>query len=371
MLSKLVVALTLLSCTLHSSQPISARDMSLEEKIGQLLMVHFNGEQVNDDATKLIKEAHAGAIIYYRWSNGLHNPKQVAELSLGLQNVAAQTRLHISLLIAVDQEGGRVTRLKEGFTQCPSNQVIAATGDPAVAEHYAFTVGQELRSVGINLNLAPVVDVNSNPRNPLIGDRSYGQLTDTVIAFGKMAIEGYHRAHVFISLKHFPGHGDVEVDSHVDLPVVKKSRAELDRIELLPFSALAPYADTIMTAHILVPSLDPIHCATTSKPIIDILRKEIGFNGPVITDSLVMQGILNECKSPEEACIAALDAGCDILLLGGKQLVGTETRMELSTADIIKIHQHLVNAVKSGRISERRIDESVDRILALKQKLTQ
>lgn len=343
--------------------------MTLDEKVGQLLMVHFHGESANEEAADLIHNAHVGAIIYYRWSNGLHNPDQVKALSSGLQHQASQTRLGIPLLIAADQEGGPVTRFKDGFSQFPANKMLAATGNPDLVKQCAFTTAQELVSVGVNMNLAPVVDVNSNPLNPLIGIRSYGSDPHTVVTYASKALAGYRAGGILTSLKHFPGHGDVSVDSHLDLPIVDKSRAQLDAIELLPFAALASLADTIMTAHIMIPQLDPVHCATTSKIILDILRNEFGFQNPIITDSLVMEGILKLMQTPDEAAIAAHLAGCDILLLGGKQLKDGKTKAELTAEDIKRVHRSIVNAVKEGRILEASLDRSVERILALKRRM--
>lgn len=341
--------------------PLSAGldQMTLEEKVGQLLLVHFNGGEANDDAKKLIQELHVGGFIYYNWANGLHSPEQVKRLSSSLQKLAS-----IPLLIAVDQEGGRVARLKEGFTSFPSNQKLAETGDPLLANRNAFAMGKELRAVGININLAPVVDIDSNPSNPVIGDRSYGKTPEVVIAFAKQALEGFHQAGMLTTLKHFPGHGDVDVDSHHDLPVVNKSLEELAKMELLPFTSLADQTDAVMTAHILVPAIDPNNCVTLSKKALTLLRNQIGFEGVIISDSLVMEGLFKKGYTIDEIAIRALAAGCDILLLGGKLL--NESGRELTTKDVKRIHQSLMNAVKSGRISEERVNESVERILKLK-----
>jgi beta-N-acetylhexosaminidase len=242
------------------------------------------------------------------------------------------------------------------------------TGDPTLAEASAFTIGQELHAVGINLNLAPVVDIHTNPLNPIIGDRSFGPSPDIVISFARQALRGYHKGGVLTSLKHFPGHGDTAVDSHKDLPILYKSKEELQQTELLPFAALAKEADTIMTAHLLIPSIDPVNCVTLSKSILDILRHEIGFTGVILSDSLVMAGLLKNCASIEEAAISAFTAGCDILLLGGKQLSRSDMTAELTEKDIERVHLALLKAVQSGQIPEARVDESVERILALKHK---
>lgn len=339
---------------------ITGTHLTLEEKVGQLLIVHFNGEECNPDATRLIHDAHVGGFIYYNWSNRLSSPPQVKNLSHQLQEEAT-----IPLFIAVDQEGGRVTRLKEGFTQFPSNGEVGKTGDPSIAEHNAFVTGQELKQVGINMNLAPVVDVNVNPQNPVIGDRSFGSDPQTVIAFASQALEGYKRAGVLCVMKHFPGHGDVTVDPHKDLPIVDKPIYSLEKVELAPFAALN--APAIMTAHILVPTLDPDNPATTSKAILtDLLRNKIGYDGVIMSDSLVMEGLLKQYSSIEEAAIAAINAGCDVLILGGKQLLANHEGYELDVDDVIRIHKALVNAAKLGKID---IDESVNRILKLKESL--
>ena len=239
---------------LDAANSSSLKAMTLEEKVGQLLLVHFNGEKVNNDAKILVQDTKVGGIIYYNWSNGLHSPKQIQTLSTDLQKLTEKNQNPIPLLIAADQEGGVVSRLHNGFTKFPGNKALGETCDPNLAESIALAMGEELQAVGINMNLAPVVDVNSNPRNPVIGVRSFGDEAETVFAFGKKALSGYRQAQIIATLKHFPGYGDVAVDPHGDLPIVRKSKKELERVELLPFAKLASSADAIMTAHILVPA---------------------------------------------------------------------------------------------------------------------
>ena len=341
---------------------------SIEEKVGQLLIAHFHGEEANRESCKLIKEIRVGGIIYYKWANGLTSPEQVSKLSSGLQQQAAENSINIPLFIAVDQEGGRVARLTHGFTQFPGNQALGITKDPSSAESSALTMGKEMHAVGININLAPVVDISNNPKNPVIGDRSFGDTAEIVMTFGEKALTGYHKAGIITTLKHFPGHGDVDVDSHQDLPVIHKSMEQLEKLELMPFAKLATQTDAIMTAHLLVPAFDPKHCSTLSSKTLCYLREVIGFEGVIISDSLVMQGVLKTCSSVDEAAIQAFNAGCDLLILGGKQLVGANLNVELSVQDIQHIHQSLVNAVKSGRIQEERLNQAVERILKLKEK---
>lgn len=355
------------ACLLSLPCYASLKTMTLNEKIGQLLLVHFHGEEANEEAKILIQDLHVGGFIYYNWANGLHSPEQIRKLSLGLQQLNSVNSP--PLFITVDQEGGIVTRFTQGFTVFPGNKALGMTGDPKWAELAACAMGEELLSVGVNLNLSPVVDINSNPRNPVIGIRSFGDSAKIVVPFAKSALQGYHQSGILTCLKHFPGHGDVEIDPHQDLPRVEKSLDQLKGMELVPFKELALEADSIMTGHILLPSLDPQNCATLSKKVLDILRLYIGFKGVIIADSLVMEGFLKNCPSIEEGAAKALQAGCDLLLLGGKQLTGKTASLELTVTDIRRIHHFLVEAVKSGKISEERVDQSVQRILDLKNRL--
>ena len=320
----------------------------------------------------LSNKRKVGGIIYYNWANGLHSPEQIQALSQGLQTLADTNQHPIPLLIAVDQEGGVCARFTKGFTIFPGNKALGMTANTALAEAAAYAIGEELKAVGVNMNLAPVVDVNTNPRNPIIGVRAFGDNPDIVAEYGQKALDGYRQSHIIATLKHYPGHGDVEIDSHEEMPVVRKSLDNLQANELVPFAKLAPNADAIMTAHILVPALDPDYCSTLSKKTLGYLRDTIGFNGVIISDSLVMDGVLKKCETVDEAAIQALNAGCDVLLLGGKLFQGALTGFELSVADVRRIHASIVAAVKSGRVDTARLDEAVARILQLKERyLTQ
>lgn len=344
----------------------TVENLTIEEKVGQILMVFIVGEEANVESKQLIENAFIGNIIYYRWSNGLHNPQQIQTLSNNLQRLAKLRRSGIPLLIAVDQEGGRVNRLTDGFTLFPSQEVLARSENPDLVEACAFGIATELKAVGINMNLAPIVDVNSNPNRLIIGSRSFGSSPEVVAKLGGLALNCYRNTNVIATLKHFPGYGEASVDPHLGLPTVNKSRSELDKTELFPFKQLCPQADAIMTAHILMPALDPNNCATLSKAIVtNILRTEWGYQGIIITDSLVMEGILNACQSVEEAALRAFEAGHDILLFGGKQL-GQKDARDLTSQDFIRIHKYLVDSVKNGRITEERLNSSVQRILQLK-----
>lgn len=362
-----IVTLFLLISIYNSLSGSVLDKMTLEEKVGQLLIVHFQGETANHEASVLIEDIKVGGIIYYNWSNGLYSKKQVHDLSIGLQKLAKTNPLALQLFIGIDQEGGVVSRLNNGFTLFPGNLAVAETKKPSLAKKAAYITGKELAAVGINVNFAPVVDINSNPLNPVIGIRSFSHDPKVVTKFGKSALSGYKKAGIITTLKHFPGHGDTKTDSHEDLPLVSKSLQELKKIELVPFKKLANSSDMIMTGHLLVPAFDKENCSTLSKKTLDYLKEKIGFKGLIISDSLVMQGVLKKCETIEEASIQAFNAGCDLLLLGGRQLIDNHL-LELTTEDISKIHLALVNAVKTGKILESRLNEALQKIVTLKEK---
>lgn len=339
-----------------------AFDLSLEEKVGQLLMVHLHGEEVTEEARVLIQEVGVGGVIYYDWCNNFETLKEIGALSSKLQGLAKYP-----LLIAADQEGGKVLRFRKAFTNFPGNGDMYSL---EVVGKIAYQLGLEMKAAGINMNLAPVVDVNSNPKNPVIGMRAYSSDPEKVTAFGREALKGYKTAGILTTLKHYPGHGDTNVDTHKELALLQKSKEELEKMELVPFHALAGETDAIMTAHILVPAFDPDNCTTLSKKTLAYLRDTIGFQGIIVSDSLVMEGVLKQCTSVDEAAIQALNAGCDILLLGGKLLSGEKSGFELTVSDIKRIHGSIVASVKQGRIPESRINEAVTRILKMKESIS-
>lgn len=360
----------LLFLQLYFTFPSVSKELSqlnLEEKIGQLLIVHFNGNRSNEEARDLIEKAHVGGFIYYQWANELSSPDQIKTLSQQLQECSLK-KIGIPLFIAIDQEGGVVTRLKNGFTVFPGNYALGMAGKPEFAERAAFAMGLEMKRVGINMNLAPVVDINSHPKNPIVGLRSFGEEKELVKQFGESALRGYLKAGLIPVLKHFPGFGDVVADPHEKLPKLDKTIDQLYEGGLSPFLFLSSQAPVIMTSHLLIPSLDS-QCLTFSYPIVtNLLRKEMKYNGLIMTDSLVMKAILDDCPI-EEAAIKSFEAGHDLLLLGGKQLLVTQQGFELTCSDILKIHQALVEAVKMGRLSEQKVDDSVQKILTLKNQL--
>ena len=334
--------------------------LSLREKVGQMLMVYVEG-----DEERLIREAKVGGIILYNWANDLSAPEKVRDLCNRLQELAVKHRLP-PLFLAVDQEGGRVARLKSGFTEFAGNGALGRAGRPVLAYKAALAMGREMRSVGVNWNLAPVVDINN--LRAVMGTRSFGADPVAVSELAEGAVDGYSDAGEIACLKHFPGLGDADADSHEALPVVSKSEEELEKCELVPYRRLAAKADAIMTAHVLLPKIDPDNPATVSERILQgILRTKLGFRGVIISDSIVMKGILAVDKI-EEVAVRAIEAGCDIILIGGRDLQH-KTASEVHCEEVMRIQNYVLAAVESGRISEARIDASVERILALKQKI--
>src|SRR5699024_6206572 len=345
-------------------------DMTIEEKIGQLFIVHVYGktptdpdyEEVNLDNNRggknfkeVIENYHVGGIIYFNWSDNIGVPldaQQVNRLSNGLQEIAEGERSGIPLFISTDQEGGIVQRVQEPATVFPGNMAIGATGSENYAELSGEIIGNELNSLGINMNFAPTVDVNMNPENPVIGIRSFGEDPELVSRLGVAQINGYKEENVIASAKHFTGHGDTDVDSHYGLPVIDHDLETLKNIDLKPFKeAIDAGIESIMTAHIVVPALDDSGLpATLSKPILtDLLREEMGFDGLIITDSLDMSGA--EVYPPDSVPVEAFKAGADILL---------------NPPNVEDAYNGMMEAVESGEVSMDRVDESVYRILKAK-----
>lgn len=336
--------------------------MSLEEKVGQLFMLWFKGPVADEDARALIVTHHVGGLILYATPGNIESPEQVARLTAAMQAAAATTGQGIGLLIGVDQEGGPVARLRQGFTVFPSQMAQAATGRTDLARQAAAATARELAAVGINVDFAPVADVNVNPANPIIGIRSFGSDPAVAARFAAAATAGYAGAGVICTPKHFPGHGDTAVDSHVGLPRVDHDATTLDRVDFPPFrAALAAGAPAIMTAHVLAPALEPDNLpATLSRRVLEgTLRGRLGFSGVIFTDSLGM-GAVAATWGTAEAAVRALEAGADILLVGADAGRPPAERLEAMDA--------VIAAVRTGRIPLARLDAAVTRVLRLKDR---
>ena len=249
-------------------------EMTIEEKVGQLIMVGFEGTQANEVIETHIRERYVGGIVLF--SRNIQSPKQTAELTNQLQRLAQSTAHRIPLFIGIDQEGGWVIRLKEGATVLPGNMALGATGSTELAERAGEITAAELAAVGVNLNFAPVMDVNNNPQNPVIGRRSFGESSGTRFPFGSPIHPGVATQRcLWRQQSIFPGHGDTTVDSHFDLPTVNHDQARIHALELQPFrAAIDADVAAIMTAHIVYPAFDPDRPATLSPTILtDLLRE--------------------------------------------------------------------------------------------------
>jgi len=330
--------------------------MSLEEKVGQLFQIGFSTPGVSDEVRDMIENYHVGGVIYF--SRNIKSPAQTAELSNKLQQLALNSGAEIPIFISADQEGGTVTRLK-GATHFPGNMALGAANDKYLTEQVAKATAAELKNLGINVNLAPVLDVNNNPANPVIGVRSFGEDPERVAELGAAYIKGLQSEGVTATAKHFPGHGDTDTDSHLDLPIIKHQRSRLDQVELYPFKkAVEAGVDSIMTAHVYFPAIEKEEGipATLSEAVLtDLLRKELNFDGLIITDCMEMNAIVNTFGTVEGA-VRTIEAGSDTVL------VSHSYQRQINAIEAV------IDAVKSGRISEKRIDASVKRILTLKGK---
>ncbi len=336
--------------------------LSLEAKVGQLLHVGIGLGQFetatgwpDERMQSLIESVQPGAVRVYGSHAG--TPYFMAEYANQLQTWAADTEAGVPLLLSSDCEHGADGVIEYGVQAYPSLMGRTATGDRDLARDVSGAIARDMLAVGLNMNHQPVVDVATNPDNPVIGVRSAGSDPETVTAYAKACLEGIHAADQIAVAKHFPGHGDTDRDSHIELPHVTYDRETLEEIHLPPFEAMIDAGvDCIMTSHIVVDCLDPRGPATLSRPIVtDLLRKELGFDGVVLTDAMMMDAIADN-YGVGDAAVRAIDAGVDLLLTGFvPEPIIRETR------------DAIVDAVDTGVLAASRIDESVRRIFRLKE----
>lgn len=323
--------------------------MTLEQRVNQTLIVGFSGTQMNNELEDLVR-AQVGGIALF--SRNIETPDQTAKLTEDIRRKA-----DLPPFIAIDQEGGQVVRLKKGAIILPSHMALGATRSRTLAYLAGRALGADLYSLGINMNLAPVLDVNSNAANPVIGTRSFGERPELVGELGSWFVRGQQETGIVAVAKHFPGHGDTTTDSHYDMPVLAHGMSRLQKIELVPFKMAAKAGlDAMMTAHIALPNVaeSPSLPATLSRRLLhDVLRKEVGFEGLVITDGLEMRGIV-EGEGIGEAAVRAFLAGADMLMV------------LWSRADRDTVRTAMMEAVRSGRVSQQRLEQSVRRILIKK-----
>ena len=336
--------------------------MTTEQKVSQLLVAGIEGTQLGQDAVQAVQDYQVGGVILF--GRNVESAWQLAELTNGLKDLNGD---YTPLFLCVDQEGGRVDRMPPEVERTPSAWSVGQTLDTeGVGAAYGALLAEECAAFGFNMDFAPSLDIWSNPDNTVIGDRAFGNDWEWTAFFGMSAVESMEeQGGVIPVVKHFPGHGDTSVDSHVALPVVDKSLEELWQSELVPFNMTlnqedyfgaqaGPSAPAVMVAHILLSQVDPDYPASLSHRVVTgLLREEMGFDGVVCTDDLTM-GAVSNTYGMGEAAVLAVEAGCDLLLVchGSDNLTAARDA--------------LVEAVDSGRISPERLDESVKRILSLK-----
>lgn len=324
-------------------------------KLGHFFVIGFDGTHTTPALRSFIKEEGIGGVILFK--RNIVSKSQLRRLVGRLQEEAED----LPLFISIDQEGGRVQRLPESFGKFPSMADVAreviAKDDPVLAYSAAEKIADVLRSLGFNLDFAPVLDVATNPFNPIIGDRSFGKEAEFVAELGVQFIQGLIDNGVCACGKHFPGHGDTDADSHLELPILNHTKKRFEACEWKPFRrAIEEGIPALMTSHLLVPCLDSKNPVTVSKIVTNnILRNELGFNGVIFTDDLTMAGI-EKVMPTSEAAVKSFKAGADIIL------ICEDMDKQMSAVDALK------RTVDSGEISQKRLDDSYQRIINLKNR---
>ncbi|KJU73049.1 beta-N-acetylhexosaminidase [Clostridium baratii] len=328
-------------------------NMSLDEKIGQLVISGFYGTTLDENILKLIKENKISGVILF--NRNVKDSNTLLSLNNSLKESNKNNKL--PLFISVDEEGGSVTRMPKDIKRLPTNKYIGSLNNKDLSYNVGEILGEQLSYFGFNMNFAPVLDINSNPNNPVIGDRSFGNNKDTVAILGTSTMKGIQSKNIISVVKHFPGHGDTSVDSHVNLPVVNYDINRLKSFEFVPFkTAIQNGADAVMVGHILLSKIDSKYPSSMSYEIVtNILRKDLGFNGLVVSDDMTMGAII-ENYSIEEASIKSINAGVDLLLVCQKYE---------NTENVLKA---LKEAVLNGTISKERLDNALYNIISIKKK---
>lgn len=340
----------------HAAVDRITASLSVEQKAAQLLMVGLPSGEIDPDTETMVRDLGVGGVILYR--RNVRGARELAALTSQLQDMACRSKAGIGLFVAIDQEGGTAVQLWESEVATPPGAMaIGAAGSEELAYRVARASGTDLRALGINMNLAPVLDVNSDVLNPVIGVRSFGADPHLVARLGAAAIRGFRDAGILCCGKHFPGHGDTRDDSHLDLPVVPHDRRRLERVDLVPFKhAVAAGADAIMTAHVAFPGIEPDATvpATLSHAVVSgLLKDELRFPGMAMSDLMSMKAIADRYDTGE-AAVRAVAAGIDLLL------AADDRELQRTTLEA------LVSAVRAGSLSSARLDDAVRRILRAK-----
>jgi len=326
---------------------------ALRREIGQLLIAGFDGHQISAELRSLAKEFSLGGVILF--ARNVDAPEQVAEVAFDASRLVPD----LPPWVSVDQEGGRVARLKKPFTEWPPMATLGRSGDVRLAERFARALAAELKSVGITLDYAPVLDIHTNPKNPVIGDRALAEKAEEVARLGAAIVRTLQAEGIAACGKHFPGHGDTSTDSHLELPLVEHPPDRIRRVELVPFrAAIEAGVATIMTAHVLVPSLDEKRPATLSRRIVhDMLREELGYEGVILSDDLEMKAVAAEYEVPS-AAVLAIQAGCDGMLICSGDHHAQAAALEA-----------LIHAVEEQRVPAARIDDALRRQRRAKERI--
>jgi beta-N-acetylhexosaminidase len=322
---------------------MSLRD--LRRHAGQVAIAGFAGHSIPPELRSLAREFDLGGVIFF--ARNVESPEQIADLAREARALARD----VPLWVSVDQEGGRVARLKAPFTVWPPMITLGRSGDEQLAARFARALASELKAVGISLDFTPVLDILTNPKNPVIGDRALAARAEDVARLGRVVIETLQADGIAACGKHFPGHGDTSSDSHFELPLVEHSPDRLEAIEFVPFkAAIEAEVAGMMTGHLLVPSLDAENPATLSARIVDgILKKKLGFAGMVLTDDLGMKAVSARFGTPE-AAVRAITAGCDGVLLCGESQEQQAVAIEA-----------VIRAVEGGTLPLRRVEDALSR----------
>jgi beta-N-acetylhexosaminidase len=325
---------------------------ALTRDIGQLLIGSFPGTGLSPEIRSLAREFDLGGAILF--ARNVEAPEQVAELSAAVEGLGAAMPAWVS----IDQEGGRVARLKEPFTRWPPMAVLGRANSEPLADRFGRALARELRAVGITLDYAPVLDIHTNPKNPVIGDRAFAAEADAVARFGRVVVKALQAEGVAACGKHFPGHGDTSTDSHLELPLVEHPPDRLRGVEFVPFrAAIDEGVAFIMTAHVLVPALDEDVPATLSPRLVQaLLRDELGFAGVILSDDLEMKAVSAHTPVPD-AAVAAIKAGCDAVLV-----CSGDVDLQARTLEA------LVKAAETGDIPPRRLTDALKRLRTAKER---
>jgi beta-N-acetylhexosaminidase len=316
---------------------------------GQLLMVGLPGTTLDRATRSFLKVRAIGGVILFR--RNVEDVEALVALTKDVRSITPER----PILVAIDHEGGRIVRLGDPFTQFPAAAVVGKSASPHLAYRQGVAMGEELRSVGIDIDFAPVLDVASNPRNAVIGDRSFGAHPRTVSRLGISVIHGLQRTGVIPCGKHFPGHGDTDVDSHFERPVVRRRLEEIERTEIFPFRrAIQSGLGALMTAHVVYTALDPSRPATLSRPILtDLLRERLRFRGVVFSDDLEMKSI-SDRHPAGEAAVLSVEAGVDWLLFCERLDRAEEAADALARAAATRPHLQARMEESAGRIEALR-----------------